>query len=109
MKKLLIKIYLKILKVLKMIKTNQRYNKLLITKMFLRILLLKKKEKDKKYKIQNKQEVKAKSLLKSLSIKTNQMIITQLLIIRSKSPTKQSNKKILQITNQTSHRQLKII
>ena len=63
--------------------------------MFLRILLLKKKEKDKKYKIQNKQEVKAKSLLKNLSIKTNQMTITQLLIIRSKSPTKQSNKKIL--------------
>ena len=95
MKKLLIKIYLKILKALKMTKTNQRYNKLLITKMFLRILVLKKKEKDKKYKIQNKQEVKAKSLLKNLSIKTNQMTITQLLIIRSKSPTKQSNKKIL--------------
>ena len=78
-----------------MIKTNQRYNKLLITKIFLRTLVLKKKEKDEKYKIQTKQEVKAKSLLKSLSIKTNQMIITQLLIISSKSPTKQINKKIL--------------
>ena len=92
-----------------MIKTNQRYNKLLITKMFLRILVLKKKEKDEKYKIQTKQEVKAKSLLKNLSIKIDQMTITQLLILRLKSPTKQINKKILQISNQTSHRQLKII
>ena len=92
-----------------MIKTNQRYNKLLITKMFLRILLLKKKEKNDKYKIQIKQEVKAKSLLKNLSIKIDQMTITQLLILRLKSPTKQINKKILQISNQTSHRQLKII